>query len=1146
MASLKISIVVPFHNVERYISECLASLARQTLADLEVIMVDDGSPDGCAVIAKEFAARDSRFHLIQQENRGLGPARNRGVTHARGEYLCFADSDDVLPPQAYELMVASLDRTGSDFATGDVRTFGAMGVRPSWLPARLYATDRPGTHVRQDHRLLWDRSAWNKVFRRSFWDAQGFAFPAGLYEDVPVTVPAHVKACAVDVVPEVVYYYRVREGGEPSITQRKHEPAHLASRIAQLQPVTDFFEREAPELATPFHKTVVQAEFRLAMEALLSADDDGRAQLLALVADYLDRMAPEAYGELGPSYRLKCALAARRDLPALVKALQAEKERGEPAVVVSRGRLRRRLYHDVLFPGAKLPEELFRAEDDLSLRGKVDAVTWRDDVMVIEGHAHIDRLPMGEQDDLQVWLRNTRTDERLPLDCRRTRRPDVTAASRQSAVSYDGSGFRAELPSTALKSGNRWMPAVWELCVAVGSGGLCREGPLRGEGLPPVKGLQGRRWIRPLFTESGRFQVRVRKPRTVLVSCRYEEGELRLKGWIRAGSPPIGVVATRRRDGLAVEAAVEGVATDGRHWDFHALLPTDQLAEEPRGQVIDTMLWAGEQTEWALSVITEDGRFRLAADDLQPVRARAGQGEAVLAPTRYGDAALTVRPCLPYVTHVAWSPAGELVLDGGRVEGPCPLELRRLPEQDAHTVVAAWTGTTFRAVLDPVTMPGAAAAAPLAAGTWDLVAGDGFPVLMDCPPAAALDRGELRFTPLRSGNGVLRLAVRQAEGEREEGRYARRRLEREIYPKLRRQPTSDSVVFDSWEGKQCSDSPRAIFERLRDSGLDLVWVRREGRFETPEGGRCVVRDSEAHYEALARARHVVANSTQPRWYRKRKGQIYLQTWHGTPLKRIGFDMEKVHSLEGAAYLDRFAADVAQWDFLISPNPFSTPVFRRAFRYEGEILETGYPRNDLLLAPDREQRALEARRRLGVPDGTRVVLYAPTWRDDDHVHGRYRFDLKLDLAHARSALGADHVVLVRGHSNVSARLPRDDGFTIDVSRYPDVADLYLVADVLVTDYSSAMFDFAVTGKPILLFTYDLERYRDELRGFSFDLAECAPGPLLRRSEEVVEALAALDRTAEAYASSHAAFTARFCPLDDGAATERVVRRVWGDI
>jgi CDP-glycerol glycerophosphotransferase len=222
--------------------------------------------------------------------------------------------------------------------------------------------------------------------------------------------------------------------------------------------------------------------------------------------------------------------------------------------------------------------------------------------------------------------------------------------------------------------------------------------------------------------------------------------------------------------------------------------------------------------------------------------------------------------------------------------------------------------------------------------------------------------------------------------------------------------------------------------------------------------------------------------------------------------------------------------------------------RRAFRYDGEICEYGYPRNDLLSRADTAEVAARVRARLGLPDGKRVVLYAPTWRDNQvYANGRrYRFDMRLDLERAWRELGPDYVFLIRGHHHMADDVPagmRAD-FAINVTAYPDITELFLVSDVLVTDYSSAMFDYAVTGRPMLFFTYDLAEYRDSLRGFYFDFEAEAPGPLLASSAEVIEAVRDIDSIAVSYRDAYRRFAARFSSLDDGKAAARICDRLFG--
>jgi CDP-glycerol glycerophosphotransferase len=351
----------------------------------------------------------------------------------------------------------------------------------------------------------------------------------------------------------------------------------------------------------------------------------------------------------------------------------------------------------------------------------------------------------------------------------------------------------------------------------------------------------------------------------------------------------------------------------------------------------------------------------------------------------------------------------------------------------------------------------------------------------------------------------------------------------------------DLAVFLSWRGR-FSDSPRAISAELlrRGSGVRQVWVLEEDTAEVPAGIERVAPGTPEEFEALAEARWVVSNDTLTMDWRKRPDCFYLQTWHGTPLKRLGYDIPWA-PYSGALehYAVELPRDVARFDAMLSANPFSTHVLRRSFRFHGPMLETGYPRNDVLHAPGRHAVRARVRAALGLGD-TRAVLYAPTWRDTfQHTLGA------LDLDLLRGRLGSGTTVLMRAHGYTAASVQDGDGPGVrNVTRWPDIAELYLAADVVITDYSSSMFDVAATGTPLLFYTYDFERYRDVIRGFNLDFVAEAPGPLLRTSAEVAEALGDLEAATAPYRERYAAFAARYCPWDDGGASARVVDAVFG--
>ena len=272
-----------------------------------------------------------------------------------------------------------------------------------------------------------------------------------------------------------------------------------------------------------------------------------------------------------------------------------------------------------------------------------------------------------------------------------------------------------------------------------------------------------------------------------------------------------------------------------------------------------------------------------------------------------------------------------------------------------------------------------------------------------------------------------------------------------------------------------------------------MWSVVDHSLPSPEGTRQVVRFSPEWYELIGRARYLVNNTNFPDFFAKAPGQTYLQTWHDTPSS--GSVTTSPSGSISRNYMRMMDAEAATWDYLISPSPYCSDIFPGAFHYDGPLLEVGYPRNDSLVSPASMERRDEVRRAFGIAPHHRVILYAPTWRDSVRSGGRYSKVMHLDPDEL-TRRAPDTVVLVRGHSNTASTpslRARGVGRDVDVTLHPDINDLFLAADVLVTDYSSVMFDFALLDRPILLLTPDLDAYRDQLRGFYFDLAADAPAP-----------------------------------------------------
>ncbi|TDO43345.1 CDP-glycerol glycerophosphotransferase [Kribbella sp. VKM Ac-2527] len=357
--------------------------------------------------------------------------------------------------------------------------------------------------------------------------------------------------------------------------------------------------------------------------------------------------------------------------------------------------------------------------------------------------------------------------------------------------------------------------------------------------------------------------------------------------------------------------------------------------------------------------------------------------------------------------------------------------------------------------------------------------------------------------------------------------------------------SGDTVVFESWRGKY-SDSPRAVSERLGEVRPELrrIWVVSGPEVELPDDVERVVRNTPAYFLRIASARYFLSNDMMPRYPLKTSRTTYVQLWHGTPLKRIGFDVPDAQYVGADVYAHRLAKDVCRWDHLVSPNHFSTDKFRQAFRYTGSVLEIGYPRNDVLSGPTAAELRDKVRADLGLGPSVRAVLYTPTWRDDALTGSAQPNPLAANAEEVLGGLPDDTVLLFRFHHLVAASspVPRHPRI-LDVSDHPDIQALYLAADVMITDYSSTMFDFAVTGRPMVFYTYDLAGYRDQLRGFYFDLEQEAPGPLVTTSAELTDVLRDDDVLRSQHAAAYDAFRQKYCHLDDGHATDRLIEKVF---
>lgn len=353
-----------------------------------------------------------------------------------------------------------------------------------------------------------------------------------------------------------------------------------------------------------------------------------------------------------------------------------------------------------------------------------------------------------------------------------------------------------------------------------------------------------------------------------------------------------------------------------------------------------------------------------------------------------------------------------------------------------------------------------------------------------------------------------------------------------------------TVVFEAYMGKKYACSPRAIYEAMCQDpaydGWEKIWAFREPEayqfLEKRPGTRVVAYRKGAYYQAFARAKYWVTNSRLPRELEPKAGQEYIQCWHGTPLKKLGFDLGQYAEKEGnlREVQENYGEEARRLTRMPSPSSFYTEKMISAFGLgtygkQKALWEAGYPRNDRLFTCG-PQEVEEIRSRLGIPRDKKVIFYAPTWRENQHVPGEgYTYELQLDFPALREQLGEEYVILFRAHYFISSQYDFSSlrGFVYDVSGEDDVNDLYLISDLLITDYSSVFFDFANLERPILFYMYDYEVYKNEMRDFYIDPAEL-PGPQVRTQEELLEKIRQIEAVKAEYREIYERFNEKFNP------------------
>ncbi|WP_083318892.1 CDP-glycerol glycerophosphotransferase family protein [Brevibacterium sp. HMSC07C04] len=1153
----KLSVIVPVYNVEPYIAKCLNSLIQQTYRNLEIIVVDDGSPDNSAAIARQYARWDNRVKVISKVNGGLGAARNTGLEHVTGEYLTFVDSDDRIPRDAYQVMMRTIRRTGSDMVSGGV--YRQKGTKV-WLSAwtkKFHSEDRLSITIDDFPEIFEDAMACNKIFSMEFFQRAVGEFPVGIrYEDQEPMAKAYLRARSFDVLRHPVYYWLLRDDGS-SITQGKENIDDLTDRLAVLEAGTQHVFSEGSDAARRgWFKKVLTGDLIQYLHVAQRTGQEywdvfsgGLKKIVALSGDDL-------WSDLPFWLRLPMWLAVHKGRSEAFAAVLWRSEHGTGLNLKSTDA-------GFVVDGADfeeafgtVPSEILQvAPDSVVLNCAVNRVEWvTGSVVEIAGHAHCDHLFNGSEVTPRLLLVNKSGDREIELSADRTQ-PLLLHPFKSQLVAPTKTAYSVRINTENFDAIEEWRliarVSVNDIDIDHPVGALDQAKAAADPGFSDVR--DGRRWILEPAPDGNLWF----KPQQVTLSAEIEEVGGRRFAVVTRGDRAADFNKLRiynRRS--SHELVVAGQPTPDGSCRFEFELPTlgGSLAEK------------NTDNAWTLRAVNGKKQMPLKPHlGYSGVRSFLDAGAVHAGVTTAGNLKIHENPWFVMADSYAIdSDSGHTRISiNGRFElptgwRPSALELCSETKTVAHADVE-WAAGEFSATVNLTSQDWFDNTVPLPAGGYHFKvegtdsrtghtarkwlrlsdsAAMSLPGLSDdATPAVVITRTVktrslwLRLTP------PVKFAERSA--------YNRARVIEDAVRAHADRPLEKAILFESFFGRRAGDIPEPLYFELRKRLPDwkFYWSNAQESFESPEGTETVVTHSEKYIRALFTSQIIVNNCEFPAYFRKQPGQLYVQTWHGTPLKMIGAD---VHSAGlSPEYRAKVRRETQYWDILLAQSDFAAEKFESAFSSHARTIVDGYPRVDVLVDPERMRAARAATRaNLGLSDDDIFVLYAPTFRDASKKAGvGYHLEIAIDFERLKQALPGNVRLGLRAHSNVRAMQLAGDEFVIDVTEFPDAQTLLAATDVLIADYSSIMFDFAATRRPMVFFAPDLEDYLEKSRGMYLDYESTVPGPLVRTTAELADALnTVIEKGSQAYEAKYAEFVADYLPHEDGHSAERIADQI----
>lgn len=1144
----RVSVIIPIYNVQEFLEECLDSVLAQTInsmeltdgyeRNLQVILVDDGSTDNSADIAKQYANNYDNFEYVYEKNQGLGHARNYGCEFADGDYIIFLDSDDLVTHEAYERMYKAAIRNDSDMVIGDVLRFSSNGYHKVNIHHIAFSGSKDVTHITESPELFYDTTSWNKLIKHSFWDKHEFKFPEGiLYEDIPVTIPMHFLANNVSIIYEPCYLWRIREGLSKSITQTTDDTKNLIDRITVMDMVDEFYKNNVKDSELTKVKDIkwLKIDIMIFINKLKSSSEEDSKEIRNLIRKYInEHIDHDNFKYLNEIEKLKYDFLLNDEFDKLIKLLNFELEDLKSTNIYSNNS------HIMM----NVDEEIFKESpfciDKFVRTGKktkyLQKVSLRKEELIVKGFTIIPGLEDSSFNDreYEIFLINSETHKKMPLSFSNVETGNISSFNIKygDKISYNSSGYEVKIPYSKLINNPDFIgqnriritfkqdDIVYSYFAGAAKKNVQRTSKNKARiyedtyfsidydlyrqlifNIKPVKHT-----FDNVFIENDELCIASDYVDDLFI-C-YDKGSS-----VGEFKVPIDYNSNKKCYSIKIED-ISQFKGQIRYENNEPIIHSDKkvlFLPADSGQIIINAL-----RDYYFDIIKYDNISIISdiIEDKGTVKINLNLFSKYEDASNFDSAVIYFKDRKTYEKNIISN--GKLLKDNS-IEFNFSLSDENIVKnlyQGVHDIFVEYTydDTVFS-----------------------------MPVYLFKQYNYRHSGESFDYKLYRSGESKLRVRSTRKWSLKEDTKIKRINNSQKNYKFFRSFPINKKrIMFESMWGSKYSCNPRYLYEYIDEHypEYECIWSFNDEHTPIKGNGIRVRRKSLKYYYYLATSKFFVNNVNFEENYVKREGQIEIQTMHGTPLKTLGIDVPGDFKTKKEE--DDFLKKCSRWDYLTVQSDYVSDISSKCFAFNKKFLNYGYPRTDLLYSDNNEEDIKKLKSKLDLPLDKKIILYAPTWREMNN------FELMLDLDSLKKSLSDEYILILRlHHLSFKNWSFTPDEFVYDLSRYDSIEELYLISDILVTDYSSVMFDYANLDRPIILFTYDLKEYHEKLRGFYMDIIENRPGPLVYTSKELEDTILNIEDVEKKTNAFRQKFRDKFLQYELENSSEKVFNEVMKD-